>query len=511
MKKKILTLLIIFLFSVLLFPGSTFAREGIVGYEGGISSGEVPGKTTLDYQEVSFISGEPVVFKGTLTLKKSQRQNKLTTTYTYNLKSAETDGTLTRVMVFDTTSVTMENGQVTESAELVSARENMKIGGVTYNIANRNGFEFTRSNLIDLKPAIQYHAGSVWSKKTYTVGAVADGNTVTVECTGRFYGYDQYWGNAESLLLDYIITAEKFGDDNADKWGGTASVVISSTSTEQLEYQKNKPNQISFSGSYVQSRMNSNVMEYSCLLPEFDAKGVSTDHVIGYKDSLKIETFPSQRRLPTADPTNIRGHWAEENIKIMFGLEVFKGSGANFNPDHYMNRAEFAAAMVQIVKEIPADPALTTRTRTTASRKSAAAVVVSPYNDVSVENIYFSQIRSAFERGLLAGRNDDRFAPNENITKADATLAFIRALGLEYMAPTPVAVTSFRDNDLIPYYARNAAYVAQRIGLLQGDNKGNMNPNKKLTKAECAVMLNNLIRYLQDGIRKDYRERLVNY
>lgn len=511
MKKKILTIMIIFLIPALLCPGLVLAREGIAGYEGGVSSGEVAGKTTLDYQEISFVSGKPVVFKGTLTLKKSQKQNKLSTTYTYNLRGTGAGDTLTRVLVFDTTSETMENGQITESAELTSARENLRIGGSTYTIANINGYEFTRSNLIDPKPAIQYHAGSVWSRKTYTVGAAADGNTVTVECTGRFYGYDQYWGSAESLLLDYIITAERSGDDDADSWGGTASVAISSTSTEKLEYQKNMPDQISFAGSYVQSRMNSNVMEYSCLLPEFDAKGVSTDHIIVYKDSLKIETFPSQKRLPTVDPTNIRAHWAEEDIKIMFGLEVFKGNGANFNPDHYMNRAEFAAAMVQIIKDIPQDPALTTRTRTTASRTSAKTVIVSPFDDVSVDNIYFAQIKSAYDRGLLAGGDKNRFLPNGNITKADATLAFIRALGLEYMAPTPVAVTSFRDNDLIPVYARNAAYVAQKIGLLHGDNKGNMNPGKKLTKAECAVMLNNLIKYLQDGIRKDYRERLVNY
>lgn len=511
MNKKILVLIIIILISAILLPGSVLAREGIVGYEGGISSGEVPGKTTLDYQEVTFVTGKPVVFKGTLTLKKSQKQNKLTTTYTYNLRSAETEGVLTRVLVFETTSVTMQNGQISESTELISARENLNIGGTTYIIANRNSYEFALSNLIDPKPAIQYHAGSVWSKKTYTVGTATSGNTVTVECTGSFYGYDQYWGNAESLLLDYIITAEKSGENDADKWGGTASVAISSTSAEKLEYQRNRPDQISFAGSYVQSRMNSNVMEYTCLLPEFDARGVSTDRVVKYKDSLKIETFPSQRRLPTVDPTNIRGHWAEEEIKIMFGLEVFRGNGSNFNPDHFMNRAEFAAAMVQIAKEVPSDPALTTRTRATASRTPEKTVVVSPFRDVSTENIYFDQIKSAYERGLLTGRDNDRFAPNESITKADATLAFIRALGLEYMAPTPVAVTSFRDNDLIPAYARNAAYVAQKIGLLRGDSKGNMNPNKKLTKAECAVMLNNLIKYLQDGIRRDYRERLVNY
>ena len=511
MKKKILTILLL-LSACLVFSGTAFAREGICGYEGGISSGEVSGKTTYDYQEVSFISGEPVVLKGTLIIKKQQRQKKTTTTYIYNLKNAEKEATLSRTLVFDTTATTRENGQITETATFAKpATETLKINGTTYTLKSTNGYDFARSNLIDPKPAVKYHAGSIWSKKVYQVGAAADGNTVTVECTGDFYGYDQYWGNAESLLLDYTISSEKNSKDEIDKWGGTAKVAISSTSTEQLEYQKNKPDQISFSGSYVQSRINSSILEYTSMLPEFDAKGISTDNIITYKDSLKIETFPVQKRLPTVNPINIRGHWAENDIRIMFGLEVFKGDGLNFKPDQYMSRAEFAAAMVQIAREVPVDPALTTRTNLAANRAISKKVVVSPFNDVSIDNTNFMQIKSTYDRGLLGGKGYNLFGPNDNISKADAMVALIRALGFESLAPAPIAVTGFRDNDLIPAHSRNAAYVAQKIGLLQSDSKGNMNPVKKLTRAEASAMFINLITYLQEGIRKDYREKFVDY
>jgi hypothetical protein len=232
------------------------------------------------------------------------------------------------VLVFTTTSEKKQNGQITETVSLTSARESVRIDGVTYNIANKNSYQLARSNLIDPKPSVNYHAGSLWSKKVYQVGTANDGNKVIVECTGTFYGYDQYWGNAESLLLDYVISGEKQGSDGVDIWGGTASVSISSTSTEQLKYQENKPDQISFPGSYVQSRMNSSVLQYTCMLPEFDAKGKSTDHILTYSDSLSIETFPVQKRLPAVNATNFAGHWAENELKIMFGLEVFKGTAA---------------------------------------------------------------------------------------------------------------------------------------------------------------------------------------
>lgn len=508
MKKKVTALLLIII-TVFLMYGHVFAREGVCGYEGGISSGEVPDNSTFEYKEVTFISGKPVVFEGTLLIKKSQRQDKLTTTYTYNLRNGE--NTLTRVLVYTTESEKWENGQITETVSLTSARESVRIDGVTYTIPNINSYQFARSNLIDPRPAVNYHAGSIWSRKVYQVGAANDGNTVTVECTGTFYGYDQYWGNAESLLLDYIISGERNTADGVDIWGGTATIAISSTSTEQLEYFENRPNQISFSGSYVQSRMNSNVLEYTCMLPEFDSRGISTDRIVTYSDSLAIETFPIQRRLPTTDLRNARGHWAENDIKIMFGLEVFKGDGSNFYPDNYMTRAEFAAAMTKVAKEVPQDPTLITRTVQTSRRTTGKEIIVSPFDDVSINNIYFDDIKSVFERGIMFGKGQDRFAPNDYITRAEATVAFIRALGFESLAPAPVAVTSFRDNDLIPEHARNATYVAHRIGLIQSDSKGNMNPNKRLTKAEGAAMFNSLIKYLQEGIRKDYRDRLINY
>lgn len=509
MGKKIIVLALVMAI-IFIFVQNAFAREGICGYEGGISSGEVSGKTMLDYQEVTFVSGEPVVFKGTMTIKKNQKQNKLSATYTYNLRNTEKNGTLTRTLVFETTAFARENGQITEETSLTSARESIRIDGTAYNITNISNYDFTRSNLIDPKPAIQYHAGSIWSRKVYRVGAEAEGNTVTVECTGNYYGYDQYWGNAESLILDYIISSETNNGEAEDKWRGTASVKISCTSTEQLEYQENKPDQISFQGNYIQKRMNNSVLEYMCKLPEFDAKGMATDYFITYKDSLKIETFPVQKSLPTVNPANIRSHWAEEEIRIMFGLEVFKGDGSDFYPDNFMNRSEFAAAMDQVAREVPQDPILAARTATQ-RRTQSKEPIISPFDDVSIENIYFSQIKSSFDRGLMNGKGNNLFGPNESITRADAVVAFIRALGFENLAPAPYAVTGFRDNDLIPAHARNAAYVAQGIGLLQGDGKGNMNPKKKLTKAEGAIMFNSLIRYLQDGIRKDYREKLVNY
>lgn len=508
--RKITAVALSFIIGLGVLPaGAVFAREGDSGYDGGISSGYSPGKTLMDYQEVCFVTGEPIVLKGTLQIRKQQRQNTITSTYTYTLRNTDKSATLTRVLNLSTTLVTKDNGQIVEETSYSrTPTETLRIGSTSYVLKTS---DFTRSSLVDPKPAINYFAGNLWGKKAYQVGTAANGGTVTVETTGDFYGYEQYWGSAEVQSLNYTVESEQNGGDEPDQWGGAARVTLSSTVTNQLKYFKNEPDQISFDGGYVQSQNNNSILEYTCSMPRFDADGISTDKIITTSDSLQIETFPVQKRLPAVDLSNIRGHWAEEDLKLMYGLEVFKGDGRNLKPDQYISKAEFAAAIVQAAKEVPPDPALTTRTAPATNRRTTNQPVVSPFDDVSIENTYFDQINSAYTRGLLTGKGNNLFGPNDSMTVAEAVTIFIRAVGLESLAPSPLAVTNFRDNDLIPAYARNAAFVAQKIGLVQGDDKGYLRPDEKLTKARAAAMLKRFIVYLQDGIKQDYRDRLVNY
>lgn len=488
--------------------GAVFAREGDAGYEGGISSGDVQGKSSYEYQEMCFITGEPFVLKGTLVIKKQTKQDKITSTYTYNLKNVDKAATLTRILSFTTAVVKKANGQIVEQSSYNKApSETIKFGSTSYILKSS---EFTRSSLVDPKPAINYYAGNIWGKKVYQIGTTANSGSVTLESTGNFYGYDQYWGNAEVEVLNYVITGEKNTGGKTDKWGGIANVSLSSTVTKQLNYYKNQPDEISFEGGYVETQYNDNVLQYTSRLPEFDSGGISTDRIIARSDSLKIETFPVQKRLPSPPLNNIRGHWAENNIRLMFGLEVFNGNGEGFRPEQYITRAEFAAAIVQAAKQVPSDPALATRASASAA-KNKKEVLVSPFEDVSIGNVYFSQINDAYNRGLINGKGENLFGPNQSLTLADALTIIIRAIGLEALAPSPAAVTNFRDNDLIPASARNAVYVAAKTGLVQGDDKGYLKPGEKLTRARAAALLYRFISYMQTGIRDEYRDNIINY
>ena len=141
----------------------------------------------------------------------------------------------------------------------------------------------------------------------------------------------------------------------------------------------------------------------------------------------------------------------------MFGLEVFRGDSSAFYPDNYMTRAEFAAAMAKVAREVPQDPTLITRTVSASRRTTGKEVIISPFDDVSINNTFFSDIKSVFERGIMFGKGYDRFAPND-YTRTEL-LPPSSAPGFESLAPAPAAVTSFRI--MISYPSTNAAYVAQ--------------------------------------------------
>jgi N-acetylmuramoyl-L-alanine amidase len=497
----------------LLLPYTAYARDGDFGYEGGISSGEVPGmtpdKNPYQYQEVCFVTGEPIVFLGTLTIKKSLKTNIVTSTYTYNLNNIDKAATLTRVLTYSTKLTSKANGQVIEETTMTGLpKETIKIGNNSYILKSYQNF--TRSSIIDSRPAINYYSGNLRGVKTYQTGTGTNLGTVTVEETGKFYGYDQYWSTAEAETLNVLVNGVKKNGTVTDKWGGSATINLSVNMAKEISYVENQPDQISFKGGYVQTQSNNSILEYNSSMPEFDSTGISNDNIIEKSDSLKLETFPVETRLMVPNLTQIRGNWAENDIKILYSLEVLNGDEASFNPQKYISRAEFTAAIDNAAKAVPGDPMLTSKTPVNTSG-SKNTTITSPFNDVLITDKYFSQINDAFKRGLISGNGKKVFAPNNFLTLADTLTIFIRALGLESLAPNPAAVTTFVDNDKIPAYARNAAYVAERIGLIQGDDKGYLKPNDKITAGRAAVLIDRFINYMRSDISKDYTERAVNY
>ncbi|MCX7772192.1 MAG: S-layer homology domain-containing protein, partial [Clostridia bacterium] len=247
---RILTVLLVTAFLMTL-PAEALAYEGTLGYQGGISIENKTKKDEYQYSEMCFLTGKPILLTGTLTVKKTDKNGITTATYTYKLTNPDYNANMNRVVFYQTTKSTKPNGQITEvTTQTRLPTEVVTIGNNSYKLTSSS---FTRSMLKDPKPAINYDAGEFTDKKIYTIGGDSS-NTVTVNVSGKLYAYEQYWSSTQTQKLNITVDTNMKKASPPIQWGGSAEVIVASTSRQQIQYSKNEPTQISFDGGYVQKR-----------------------------------------------------------------------------------------------------------------------------------------------------------------------------------------------------------------------------------------------------------------
>ena len=502
-KKWIFLIIAIMLF---LMPMEALAVEGTLGYEGGISAVDASVKDTYYYSEMCFLTGKPIPLTGSLTIKKSVKSNLETATYTYKLTNTENAAVLTRVVIYETTSDTKANGQITESTKLSRLpTEKITIGSNLYTLTDYN---FSRSLLTDPKPALNYYAGEYTGKKTYTLNG-EKANTLTVGMSGKIYAYDQYWSSTQTQRILYILTADMKKTDVPYQWGGSAEVTLSTTTRQQIKYSPNEPYQISFDGGYIRTTWTESILDYHARLPEMDKKNMPTDVIKDYTNRTSLSTQPILERLMVPDIKQLEGHWSEEAVRILFGLEVIPGTGEDYNINKYITRREFITMLIQAVKDILADPNVRTSGITVRSKTTTAEI--SPFLDIATDDPDYALIKRAYDKGITAGTGRSNFNPDSYVTYSEAVKMIVSALGLENLAPYPNAVTPYPDNDKIPAYARNAAAVAFSLGIFQGDDRGFFNPTGYITNEQGAKLFYKLVQYMGDELVKDYSDRMLAF
>lgn len=489
--RSVLTLLLILSFTL-----QTHALE-IPGYEGGIQN-----QTT--YKEVIFITGEPIVVEGLVTIR--DRGDRLTYTYR-NLTDSKNKLSLTRNVTL--TKETLSNGedQRQEALILDRYRETINVNGVRYETTEAQ-FPWSLAQVFHEKPGVTYFAGNWDGRKTYTINK--NQGTVTVETQGTAVGYDHNWGatNTQSLLhfIQYDRTIDNGDDEENICWEGTVEVDVVHNRTKDYHYEANTPTQISFRGGYLLTEVEENIVKYNYNLPRLDEDGYVLRGRNSGTESFSLDTNPINKRLAIPAMRDISGHWAEQDILLLASMEALSPSNSNFGPSLPMSRGEFARALGVILGIEKEAQQQTSRRRSLVVEEPKTLFV-----DVPVENPNQLYIEAIVAKGIMKGVGQDHFMPNQSITKAEATVAIIKAIGFEDLAPIQQYATGYSDDPSIPLWARDAVYLSRELGIVGGNATGYFQPNRILTKAETAEILTNLINYLQRDIRYDYRERILNY
>ncbi len=189
MIKKIIALILAAVF--IASPLVAFAAPA--GFEGGVHN-------EYQYQEVVFITGVPIVFSGELKISETSRSGTDRVTYKYTLtdKNAVEKTKLTRTVTFETEYTNKDDkGQTIGRTVLTRFSERIEIGGDRYELEH---YQFSKSDVIDNRPASDFYSGNFEAKKTYSINR--DEGEVVITISGGNVGYENFWGSTETQIIN---------------------------------------------------------------------------------------------------------------------------------------------------------------------------------------------------------------------------------------------------------------------------------------------------------------------
>ncbi|GLC88403.1 S-layer homology domain-containing protein [Lysinibacillus piscis] len=443
-------------------------------------------KNEYTYEEAVFVTGTPIVFKGTSKdIKITQKESKGKLTETYNLKLVASNGaTLARTVAYESDVVDHATiGQKTSNGTVQKYTEKITVGKVTYNLVD---YQFSQGTVTDNRAASDYYSGNVISRKTYTyqtgTGRNVVQNTVTIDTDSRHAGYENFWGATETQITDAVYT---YSD------GKTSHVKnrLSTSKSRVLNYENNLGSLGSFDGGYAVVSEKDVISEYTYTLSS------------GQKGNLDLHTsyMPTIERLIIPKFRDVSSSTAKQAIEKLYSLGIYDDASNFFSPNTPMKRIDFTIAIGKAVD-----------LRVMEEKKSKKAVTTSVFKDVKRTVKDYGYLESAFNKGIIKGKTADYFAPDDSITRAQAATIFVRALGLDHKAPDPGYATAFADDDQIPNHARDGIYVASELGLMNGDSAtGRFNPNQPLTRAQASLVLERFLKYLENDLKQNYRDDIL--
>ena len=361
---------------------------------------------------------------------------------------------------------------------------------------------FSRSGNTDDRDIIRYQ-GSDWNgRKVYSQND--DQGEIVVDINSHLYGYNNYWSSTETAITKHSITYRYKDTASTSTYKeayGTVDYAVSNSSVKNIQYVVSGPQDISFAGGYILKEGEENIVSYVFDVPKFNG-GTPTNTRNKGKNSCKLVTVPVQTRLLSNNITDISAsYWAAEDIKRVTSLGIIDMAGANYyRPLSFMSRGEFAKA---VVKVSDMNGPMASQTKSNSFEQY--------YTDVDKNHPYYEYISRTAISGVMEGTSKNRFGPDDYLTKAQAAAIIVRALGLENSSAVSGITTSFADDASIQLWAKKPISIAHRMGIITGNSDNEIEPDKLLTRAECAAMINRFIRYLQYDIRQEYREKMINF
>ncbi|NOU66482.1 glycoside hydrolase [Paenibacillus sp. LMG 31461] len=167
--------------------------------------------------------------------------------------------------------------------------------------------------------------------------------------------------------------------------------------------------------------------------------------------------------------TDVQKHWAQADVLNAANRGWMLGTAADtFAPDAALTRAEAATIIVRVL-----------------GLESAAAASAA-FKDVPATHWASQSIGIAQQNGLMQGISNDRFAPDQSMTREQMSVLLSRALKLA--TPASGVAKTFTDVPASSWSAEAIAAMSSR-GLVDGFEGGTFRPLASLTRAQMAALL----------------------
>ncbi|MGN4614866.1 S-layer homology domain-containing protein [Bacillus cereus group sp. MYBK71-2] len=171
------------------------------------------------------------------------------------------------------------------------------------------------------------------------------------------------------------------------------------------------------------------------------------------------------------------GQWYTKAINEMAAKKIISGmEDGTFGLGQDVTRAQVATFMVK-AKDIK-----TGSTNT-------------PFTDVNEKDWFAPYVSAAEANKIMAGLGDNKFGPNEKLTRAQMAQLLVNAYGFKADANNKV---TFNDIDGLSWAtAKSSIETLASLGLVTGYGDGTFQPNKVVSREEAAQFIYNAMNYKQ--------------
>ena len=194
----------------------------------------------------------------------------------------------------------------------------------------------------------------------------------------------------------------------------------------------------------------------------------TTEEEVKKEDAESIEK-PTFTETTFADVK--KDDWHYESVKYVYENNLMQGTGNGFEPESKMSRAMLVTVLYRM-----ASPEGTENTHS--------------FADVLEGQWYSDAVAWAAANGIVSGVSENKFAPNEDITREQMALIIYRFAKMQgFDVSNATDLSNFADTGDVSDWALDALCWANKTELVNGTSETKLSPKATATRAQVAAIL----------------------